>query len=59
MPTNQKPGEDPRGASAEDARPCYEPPRILKKRSVSRATLVTGAQAEGTPAAIGIITSPG
>jgi hypothetical protein len=25
-----------------DARPIYEPPRVVKKRSVARATLATG-----------------
>jgi hypothetical protein len=33
------PTDDAPGASA---RPAYEPPRILKKRSVSRATLFSG-----------------
>lgn len=27
---------------AVDGRPAYQPPRIVKKRSVSRATLFTG-----------------
>jgi hypothetical protein len=39
QPTPPTPAEP---ARARDERPVYEPPRITKKRSVSRATLVTG-----------------
>jgi hypothetical protein len=28
---------------AKDGRPAYQPPRIVKKRAVSRATLFTGS----------------
>lgn len=38
--------DDPPGA-----RPPYEPPRVLKKRALSRATLFTGQGPEGPPAA--------
>lgn len=38
---NQKPRPQPENERAEE-RPRYEPPRIVKKRSVSRATLFTG-----------------
>lgn len=46
-PQRQEPNE------AIDARPTYEPPRIVKKRSVSRATLAStfeGCAPEGCPA---------
>jgi hypothetical protein len=40
------------GAPSADRRPAYEPPRIVKKRSVSRVTLFTGGgpPAGGLPA---------
>jgi len=46
----QQPLDADRTASEQPAadRPAYEPPRILKKRSVSRVTLFTGG---GPPAA--------
>jgi len=46
----QQPLDADRTASERPAadRPAYEPPRILKKRSVSRVTLFTGG---GPPAA--------
>jgi hypothetical protein len=40
LPGDRRPDE---AAPAEqDPRPAYEPPRVLKKRSVSRVTLFTG-----------------
>jgi hypothetical protein len=39
------PERDP--AAGTDPRPRYEPPRIQKKRSLSRATLFTGQGPEG------------
>jgi hypothetical protein len=43
---------------APDPRPRYEPPRITKRRSVMRATLFSGANAQG-PSAIGVaVNSP-
>jgi hypothetical protein len=41
---------DARPAAPAGVRPPYEPPRIVKKRSVSRATLFSG----GGPAASGL-----
>lgn len=41
------------GPSSADRRPAYEPPRIVKKRSVSRVTLFTG----GGPPAAGVTAS--
>jgi hypothetical protein len=35
---------EPKGAKVE--RPSYQPPRIVKKRAVSRATLFTGGGAD-------------
>ncbi len=40
-----------------DPRPRYEPPRITKRRSVQRATLFSGANAQG-PSVQGIATIP-
>ena len=41
-----------------DERPAYEPPRIVKKRSVSRATLassISGCGPDGCPGAVGLV----
>lgn len=42
---------------ATDSKPSYEPPRLVKKRSVSRATLFTGGggPSAGGPSAQGIV----
>jgi hypothetical protein len=56
--SDEQPAGQPAVASGErgqDQRPRYDPPRIIKKRSVSRATLsfggggVTAAGIPGTP----------
>ena len=43
------------GAPRSDDLPAYEPPRIVKKRAVSRVTLFTGGGASGSP--IGVTAS--
>ena len=35
--------QDPRDGNDGRPRPAYQPPRIVKKRAVSRATLFTGS----------------
>lgn len=35
--------QDPRDGDDGRPRPAYQPPRIVKKRAVSRATLFTGS----------------
>ncbi|BDG05664.1 hypothetical protein [Anaeromyxobacter oryzae] len=49
-----QPNDTPETASgldspAQPTRPAYEPPRIVKKRSVSRATLFSGSGAGPDP----------
>jgi hypothetical protein len=52
MNPQDKPANPTPAASSQEARPPYEPPRITKRRSVSRATLFSGAGA----AAEGVVT---
>jgi hypothetical protein len=39
--------DDGRNAAPAGERPPYQPPRIVKKRAVSQATLFTGSGPEG------------
>jgi hypothetical protein len=56
-------GEPARGRATQerpdpacDPRPAYEPPRIMKKRSVARATLASQSPVTGTgPSAGGLV----
>lgn len=52
MSHDTQPPKTTEPAPEPDPRPRYEPPRVSKKRSVSRATLFTGAGAS----AQGIVT---
>jgi hypothetical protein len=56
---DRQPPTDP--ADAPRRRPAYEPPRIAKKRSLSRATLFTGEgpSAEGPSAGGGGLVGDG
>jgi hypothetical protein len=49
------PAQAPEAAS--DPRPAYEPPRIVKKRSVSRATLASTFGGCGVEGCIGVVAS--
>lgn len=46
-------GDQVAEAEAQDLRREYEPPRIVKKRSIARATLFTGMGPMGTLTAMG------
>ncbi len=47
MEPKSSPPPAPTGNPPEDPRPRYEPPRIVKRRSVLHATLFTGVTAQG------------
>lgn len=52
--------QDGRHATASEVRPAYEPPRIVKKRSVSRATLAStfdGCGPDSCPPVLGVTAS--